>query len=163
MSIRGSIVAAWPFLVLLASAGAGPNRSLPVPPIPPPHPPTARNAPMPNRDAVGPLTSPEKGPQVQLKDFRADPFQQSGLGYSRGSQCPERRGQALDPDARTDRAGPATVRDAGSAQRSAAKTTLNKGAGQSSHLIDSRVTGPKAAGAQNLRHAVSATRENCHR
>ena len=41
---------------------------------------------MPNRDAVGPLTSPEKGPQVQLKDFRADPFQQSGLGYSRGSQ-----------------------------------------------------------------------------
>jgi hypothetical protein len=86
MSIKGSIVAAWPFLVLLASAGAGPNRSLPVPPIPPANPPTARTAPMPNRDAVGPLTPSENGPQVQLKDFRAHPFQQSGLGYSRGSQ-----------------------------------------------------------------------------
>ena len=41
---------------------------------------------MPDRGAVGPLTSPENGPKVQLKDFRADPFQQSGLAYSRGSQ-----------------------------------------------------------------------------
>ena len=41
---------------------------------------------MPNCDAVGPLTSSENRPQVQLKDFRADPFQQSGLGYPRGSQ-----------------------------------------------------------------------------
>jgi hypothetical protein len=86
MSIKGSIVAAWPFLVLLASAGAGPNRSLPVPPIPPANPPTARTAPTPNRDAVGPLTPAENGPKVQLKDFRAGPFQQSGLAYSRGSQ-----------------------------------------------------------------------------
>jgi hypothetical protein len=83
MSLKGSIVAAWPFLVLLAS---GPNRSLPVPPIPPANPPTARTAPMPNRDAVGPLTPAENGPKVQLKDFRAGPFQQSGLAYSRGSQ-----------------------------------------------------------------------------
>jgi hypothetical protein len=41
---------------------------------------------MPNRDAVGPLTPAENGPKVQLKDFRAGPFQQSGLAYSRGSQ-----------------------------------------------------------------------------
>ena len=85
MSIKGSIVAGWPFLVLLASAGAEPNRSLPVPPIPPANS-TSRIAPMPDRSAVGPLTSPENGPQFQLKDFRADPFQRSGFGYSRGSQ-----------------------------------------------------------------------------
>jgi len=86
MSIKGSIVAGWPFLILLASAAAEPNQSLPVPPIPPANLPTARSAPMPDRGAAGPLTSPEIGPQFQLKDFRADPLQQSGFGFSRGSQ-----------------------------------------------------------------------------
>ena len=47
MSIKGSIVAAWPFLVLLANAGAEPHLSLPVPPIPPANP-TSR-IPMPDR------------------------------------------------------------------------------------------------------------------
>ena len=41
---------------------------------------------MPNRDAVGPLAPPQDGAQVCLNDFRANPFQQQGLAYSRGSQ-----------------------------------------------------------------------------
>jgi len=75
----------WLSLVLLATAGASPNRSLPMPPIPPAFPPTAQSAPMPDRDAPEPVGPARKGVEVNLQDFRVQrPMQ--GLAYSPGSQ-----------------------------------------------------------------------------
>jgi hypothetical protein len=75
----------WAVFVLLITVGAGPLRRMPVPPIPPPHPPADQSAPVPNRDATGPLTPASQGPRVTLQDFRADRLRQ-GLGYTPGSQ-----------------------------------------------------------------------------
>jgi hypothetical protein len=69
----------------LATMGASPLRSLPVPPIPPPHPPADQSAPVSDRDATGPLSPASPGPRVTLQDFRADRLQQ-GFGYTPGSQ-----------------------------------------------------------------------------
>jgi len=76
----------WPLLVLLATAGAGPNRTLPVPPIPPTHPPPDRSAPVPDRDAVGPVAPAKQGTKVTVEDFRVEQLNTQGLAYSRGSQ-----------------------------------------------------------------------------
>ena len=75
----------WVVFLLFATMGAGPLRRLPVPPIPPPHPPADQSAPVPNCDATGPLSPASQGPRVTLQDFRADRLQQ-GFGYTPGSQ-----------------------------------------------------------------------------
>ncbi len=71
--------------LLLATVGAAPAPSLPVPPIPPEHPPMDQSAPIPNPDARAPQDGSSGGTQVGLTDFRLDRQDQS-LGYSRGSQ-----------------------------------------------------------------------------
>ena len=50
----------WAVVVLLATAGASPPRALPVPPIPPAHPPTDQSAPIPDRDAQAPPETARK-------------------------------------------------------------------------------------------------------
>jgi hypothetical protein len=71
--------------LLLVTAGAAPTPGLPVPPIPPAHPPTAQSAPMPNPDARAPQENSSGGTQVSFTDFRLDRDRRS-LGYSPGSQ-----------------------------------------------------------------------------
>ena len=74
---------------LLLTVAAGPARHpepaiLPVPPIPPAHPPTAQSAPVPNSD----LAAPAYGsvlPNVTFRDFRATKYANSP-GYTPGSQ-----------------------------------------------------------------------------
>jgi hypothetical protein len=74
-----------PLFLMLATVAAAPAPSLPVPPIPPEHPPTAQSAPIPNPDARAPQDRSAGGAQVGLTDFRLDRDNQS-LGYSPGSQ-----------------------------------------------------------------------------
>jgi hypothetical protein len=75
----------WAGLVLLATAAAGPQRSLPIPPLPPPRPPLVQSAPTPNRDVWAPAPTALPGPQVSLRDFRSQGFSQN-QGYTPGSQ-----------------------------------------------------------------------------
>jgi hypothetical protein len=75
----------WAVVVLFATTGASPPRALPVPPIPPAHPPTDQSAPMPDRDVQGPPEAAVQGARVGVRDFRVRRFNQ-GLGYSPGSQ-----------------------------------------------------------------------------
>jgi hypothetical protein len=77
--------AAWAVFVLLATVGASPPRALPVPPIPPAHPPTDQSAPMPDRDAQAPPDGTGDGARVSVRDFRISRFNQ-GMGYAPGSQ-----------------------------------------------------------------------------
>jgi hypothetical protein len=72
-------------LVLVLTTGASPPRGLPVPPIPPADPQTAQRAPVPDRDAQGPAAIVPEGPHVRVQDFRADRFNNQGLGYTPGS------------------------------------------------------------------------------
>ena len=76
----------WAVVVLLATVGASPPRALPVPPIPPAHPPTDQSAPMPDRDALAPPDTVVQGPRVGVRDFRIHQFINQGLGYAPGSQ-----------------------------------------------------------------------------
>jgi len=74
---------------LLLTVAAGPVNHgqparLPVPPIPPPHPPVAQSAPVPNSDLTAPLSASVL-PNVTFHDFRATQYAK-GLGYSPGSQ-----------------------------------------------------------------------------
>ena len=73
--------------LLLATAGAGPAPapSLPVPPIPPEHPPMDQSAPIPNPDARAPQDTSSGGMQVSVTDFRLN-HQDQSLGYARGQQ-----------------------------------------------------------------------------
>jgi hypothetical protein len=77
--------ASWAVFVLLATAGASPSRPLPVPPIPPAHPPTDQSAPLPDRDARAPADGASDGTRVGVRDFRISRFNQ-GMGYAPGSQ-----------------------------------------------------------------------------
>ena len=72
-------------LVLLVTTAASPKRPLPVPPIPPAHPPAEQSAPIPDRDMAAP--NAQSGPRatVTLRDFRVRRFK-DGLGYAPGSQ-----------------------------------------------------------------------------
>jgi hypothetical protein len=76
----------WAVVVLLATTGASPQRALPVPPIPPAHPPTDQSAPIPDRDALAPPDTVVQGPRVGVRDFRIHQFINQGLGYAPGSQ-----------------------------------------------------------------------------
>ncbi|MEJ0017066.1 MAG: hypothetical protein WDN25_10960 [Acetobacteraceae bacterium] len=71
--------------VLIATTGAAPRRTLPVPPIPPARPPADQTAPLPNRDVQAPITTSDTGMQVRLQDFRVRRLNQS-YGYTPGSQ-----------------------------------------------------------------------------
>lgn len=71
--------------ILLATVAAGPPSPLPVPPIPPLHPPMDQSAPLPNPDIEAPPTEASQGPQFSLHDFRVNHFT-SGMGYTPGSQ-----------------------------------------------------------------------------
>jgi hypothetical protein len=74
----------WCAFVLLATAAASPHPSLPIPPIPPAHPPADEAAPMPDPDLRPPAGEIRSGPQIKLQDFRQGREDQS-LGYSPGS------------------------------------------------------------------------------
>jgi hypothetical protein len=73
------------FLTLLATTGASPVRSLPIPPIPPAHPPADRSAPVPDLDAKAPLPDEARGTRVVVNNFRYRSYDQS-MGYTPGSQ-----------------------------------------------------------------------------
>ena len=76
----------WLLLVALTLAGAGPPSSqLPVPPIPPLHPPADESAPMPNESIEAPVADASRGPRFTLHDFRVNRYNQS-MGYTPGSQ-----------------------------------------------------------------------------
>jgi hypothetical protein len=72
-------------LALLVTTGASPVRSLPLPPIPPAHPPVDRLAPVPNLDARAPLPDSPQGTRVVVNNFRYRNYDQS-MGYTPGSQ-----------------------------------------------------------------------------
>jgi hypothetical protein len=72
-------------LVLFATVAASPPSRLPVPPIPPLHPPLDEAAPLPDRDFAGPIPEAPRGPQVMLHDFRVSRFSRS-MGYTPGSE-----------------------------------------------------------------------------
>lgn len=72
-------------LGLAAMAAGPPPAALPVPPIPPAHPPTDQAAPVPDIDAQAPLSSDSQGVKWTLNDFRVQRYS-SSLGYARGSQ-----------------------------------------------------------------------------
>ncbi|HLJ04660.1 MAG TPA: hypothetical protein VKT26_00195 [Acetobacteraceae bacterium] len=77
----------WLLLIpLLAAAGPLKRNAppLPVPPIPPAHPPTAQSAPIPDPDVVAPLAG-SLMPDVKFRDFRASQYATSP-GYAPGSQ-----------------------------------------------------------------------------
>jgi hypothetical protein len=78
----------WLLLSLLLIA-AGPAKRiapppLPVPPIPPAHPPTAQSAPVPDPNLAAPLAG-SLLPDVKFQDFRASQYSTSP-GYAPGSQ-----------------------------------------------------------------------------
>jgi hypothetical protein len=69
---------------MLATVAASPSSKLPVPPIPPAHPPLGQSAPVPNSNATAPLVAPTNGAQVSVSNFRYNRFDRS-LGYTPGS------------------------------------------------------------------------------
>jgi hypothetical protein len=76
------------FALILITAAAPVKRTpevdLPVPPVPPAHPPSDQSAPIPNADYVAPASTVIM-PNVTLQDFRASQFDNS-LGYAPGSK-----------------------------------------------------------------------------
>lgn len=70
-------------LLGLATIAAGPPPPLPVPPIPPAHPPD-QAAPMPDTEAHGPAPEIAQGPKLSVTDFRVRNYDQS-QGYAMGS------------------------------------------------------------------------------
>jgi hypothetical protein len=58
---------------------------LPVPPIPPQHPPLAEVAPMPNEDASAPVRAASNAPSFDVRLFRARPYG-PGMAFAPGSR-----------------------------------------------------------------------------
>jgi len=75
----------WAVLALLATAGARSPPPLPIPPIPPNHPPTNLSAPVPDPNVRAPPPTGPQETQVRVQDFRAD-MMTNGLGYTPGSK-----------------------------------------------------------------------------
>jgi hypothetical protein len=61
------------------------TQDFPVPPIPPEHPPLAETAPVPNADASAPITPESAAPSVEVKLYRARPYD-PGFGFAPGSR-----------------------------------------------------------------------------
>ncbi len=83
-------------LVVLGTAGAGAPPSLPVPPIPPRHPPTDQAAPVPNMDAHAPVPQAVQGAQLSPNLFVYRNHDTS-LGYSPGSRVQTADDNKLQP------------------------------------------------------------------
>ena len=66
-------------------APAKPTHALPVPPIPPAHPPMDQSAPVPDLSASAPLVVDPQRAQIGLTDFRLRRYDHSA-GYTPGSQ-----------------------------------------------------------------------------
>jgi hypothetical protein len=58
---------------------------LPVPPIPPEHPPLAEIAPVPNFDAQAPIAAASNAPSIDVRLYRARPYD-PGMGFAPGSR-----------------------------------------------------------------------------
>jgi hypothetical protein len=58
---------------------------LPVPPIPPEHPPLGQVAPVPNIDAREPVAATSNAPSIDVRLYRARPYD-PGLGFAPGSR-----------------------------------------------------------------------------
>jgi hypothetical protein len=59
--------------------------NLPIPPIPPEHPPLADVAPVPNVDAEAPVAAPTSGPSVNVRVYRVKIYD-PGAGFAPGSR-----------------------------------------------------------------------------
>jgi hypothetical protein len=71
-------------LGILASSAAM-AEDLPIPPIPPEHPPLADTAPMPNADAQAPVVAASNEPSFDVRLYRARPYD-PGMGFTPGSR-----------------------------------------------------------------------------
>jgi hypothetical protein len=58
---------------------------LPVPPIPPEHPPLAETAPVPDADATAPVVAASNEPSFDVRLYRARPYD-PGMGFTPGSR-----------------------------------------------------------------------------
>ena len=59
--------------------------TLPVPPVPPVHPPAADSAPVPDANAQAPLSATSDAPTFDVRFYRARPYD-PGLGFAPGSR-----------------------------------------------------------------------------
>ena len=77
----------WLLLALFAATAAGQKQSLPLPlpPVPPAHPPADRGAPVPDLYISAPREGPPPLSNITVRDFRVDENNHS-LGYTPGSQ-----------------------------------------------------------------------------
>lgn len=75
------------FLLLagLLTLAAAPETNLPIPPMPPPHPPTDTAAPVPDDNAHAPVTVADGDPQVRLELYRLHRYDGS-QGFLPGSR-----------------------------------------------------------------------------
>ena len=74
---------------LTVAAAPAHRRPLPVPPIPPAHPPTDGAAPTPDEDVAAPPVQTSEGPTITPRIVRAPTFHNSydpSLGYATGSR-----------------------------------------------------------------------------
>lgn len=76
-------LAALLFTLMAGSALA--DNTLPVPPVPPEHPPAADGAPVPDIDARAPIAIAEQKPTVDVRLYRAKTFDTS-MGFAPGSR-----------------------------------------------------------------------------
>jgi hypothetical protein len=76
---------------LVLAAAPAPRGSLPLPPIPPAHPPTDGPAPMPDRDASAPQAPAFEGPTITPRVVRIPTFNNldPSQGYISGSRLQE--------------------------------------------------------------------------
>jgi len=77
--------AAWLLVALFGATAAGQTQSLPLPPVPPAHPPADLGAPVPDPGINAPPAGPSPLPDITVRDFRINNYSQS-LGYTPGSQ-----------------------------------------------------------------------------
>jgi hypothetical protein len=70
---------------LMLSIPGAMAEGLPVPPIPPEHPPLGDIAPVPNLDARAPIAPASSSPSVDVRFFRNRPYD-PGLGFAPGSR-----------------------------------------------------------------------------
>jgi hypothetical protein len=87
----GTLIVSNAGVVGVGMAGAGMvsigamAEELPVPPIPPEHPPLAETAPVPNPDAQAPITAASDEPSFDVRLYRARPYD-PGMGFAPGSR-----------------------------------------------------------------------------
>jgi hypothetical protein len=80
--VLAAIITLGPLMILPLGAMAD---DLPVPPVPPEHPPPGDIAPVPDRDARAPLTPVSNAPTVDIRQFRNRPYD-PGMGFAPGSR-----------------------------------------------------------------------------